>query len=249
MKIGLIDVDGHNFPNLPLMKISAYHKAKGDIVEWWDSFARYDHIYASKVFTDSREKFFFNNGPITRGGSGYGDNTKLNDGIEHQYPDYSIYPVFADEALGFLTRGCPRRCGFCIVSNKEGAVSSQVADLSEFWRGQKHIKLLDPNILAAREHIELLRQLVASGAVVDFTQGLDIRLLNSDNIELLKEIRVKTWRFAWDGNAHSDEILSALRKFKAELRLSTRRVSVYVLTNYDTSFDFDLYRITLVTEH
>ena len=136
MKIGLIDVDGHNFPNLPLMKISAYHKAKGDEVSWYNPFeGEKDVVYLSKVFDSSISKDY--DAPIyaeqiIKGGTGYSDLAAvLPQEIEHHYPDYGLYNI-NDTAYGFLTRGCPRACGFCIVSEKEGYRSQQVADLSEY---------------------------------------------------------------------------------------------------------------------
>ena len=157
MKIGLIDVDGHNFPNLPLMKISAYHKQCGDKVEWVNLFEHYDRVYMSKVFTFTPDfEYCINADEIIKGGTGYDLHNKLPTEIENIYPDYSIYPEY-NEAYGFLTRGCPRNCDFCIVGTKEGLCSRKVANLDYFWNGQKVIKLLDPNLLACKEHIDLLQ--------------------------------------------------------------------------------------------
>lgn len=247
MKIGLIDVDGHNFPNLALMKISAFHKAQGDDVEWCFPLSQYDVVYQSKVFdntyspdidwTPMADK-------IIKGGTGYGLGNKLPDEIEHIYPDYSIYPELTkDTAYGFLTRGCPRGCGFCIVANKEGRRSLKVADLNEFWNGQKNIELIDPNILACKEHLELLQQLVDSGSYVNFNQGLDIRLTTDRNIELLNKIKIKQIHFAWD-NAKDDlkpyfEKYRRLAKHKPNGAFGT----VYCLTNFGSSMEENLYRI------
>ena len=168
MKIGLIDVDSHHFPNLCLMKLSAYHKTKGDTVEWWNGFEKYDIVYKSKVFTEvytTEENTVIYADKIIEGGTGYDLENKLPYEIEHSYPDYSLYPKLTkDTAYGFLTRGCPRNCPFCIVSQKEGKQSVKVANLSEFWKGQKIIKLLDPNLLSCKDHIELLQQLIDSKA-------------------------------------------------------------------------------------
>ena len=140
LKIGLIDVDSHNFPNLYLMKLSAYHKAAGDTVEWWRPFRRYDIVYKSRVFTDtySKDEITVRNAArVIKGGTGYGTDNALPYDVEHTRPDYSLYPQFSGTAYGFLSRGCPRNCGFCIVSGKEGRESVKTADLSEFWNGQK----------------------------------------------------------------------------------------------------------------
>lgn len=110
--IGLIDVDGHNFPNIALMKLSAWHKGQGDTVEWCLPLKHYDIVYQSKVFDNTYSpdiKWMPNADKIVKGGTGYGLDNKLPDKIEHIYPDYSIYPELTkDTAYGFLTRGCPR---------------------------------------------------------------------------------------------------------------------------------------------
>lgn len=146
MKVALIDVDGHNFPNLPLMKLCAYHKNKGDSVEWYNPLTAWydvpDVVYMSKVFSFTHDYEHPVSGKsVIKSGTGYyypDGGQSLPYEIEHIYPDYSIYPQHCkDTAYGFLTRGCPRGCGFCIVGKKEGLKSRKVADLSEFWNGQK----------------------------------------------------------------------------------------------------------------
>lgn len=249
MKIGLIDVDGHNFPNLPLMKLSAYHKAKGDNVEWVNPiFGKYDVVYQSKVFDFTPDfETVVNAEQIVKGGTGYGLNNKLPVEVENIYPDYSIYGI-KNTAYGFLTRGCPRGCDFCIVAKKEGRKSVKVADLGQFWNGQKEIKLLDPNLLACPDRLELLEQLIKSNAWVDFTQGLDVRLLNDEVIDKIKQIKIKMIHFAWDKEKDSKAIVKNLEYFKNKTNINMRKARVYVLTNFDTSFDFDLYRIYKLKE-
>lgn len=255
IKIGLWS-DCHNFPSLPLMKLSAYHKSIGDTVELFDRWNTFDLVYASKVFsfTEDIDIYPVQADEIRKGGTGYCisvqngkevfDNSKNNDlpsEIEHIYPDYSLYPEYK-YAAGFLTRGCPRSCGFCVVSKKEGICSRQVADLSEFWRGQKEIKLLDPNLLACRDHEKILQQLVESKANVDFTQGIDIRLTNPDNIKLLNSIKTSMLHFAWDNP--KQDLTEYFKRFSEHTAIkSDRNKSVYVLTNYNSTLDEDLYRI------
>lgn len=252
MRIGLIDVDGHYWPNLALMKLSAWHKAQGDTVEWWDGFAHYDRVYMSRVFDDiysADEPEPCNADEIIKGGTGYGLDNKLPDEVEHMMPDYGLYGI-TDTAYGFLTRGCPRGCPFCIVAEKEGRKSVKVADLSEFWNGQKEIKLLDPNLLACKSRMELLRQLADSKAYVDFTQGLDARLLDVDVISAINRIKIKRIHFAWDDMRQSDAVLNGLKLYaeNAVRKISGSYATVYVLTNFDTTIDEDLQRIyTLVS--
>lgn len=230
------------------MKIAAYHKAKGDKVEWWNGFMHYDVVYQSKVFTDEYTPdmgFCINADEVIKGGTGYGLDNKLPDEIEHQMPDYSIYGI-EDKAYGFLTRGCPRSCSFCIVSSKEGRKSHRVAELSEFWSGQKNIILLDPNILACKEHESLLMELGDYGASVDFNQGLDARLLTKDNIELINRIKLKNIHFAWDFMEQEDEVMRGLElwmKHGKGNQTNAKHGGVYVLTNFDTEHKEDVYRV------
>lgn len=256
MKIGLWS-DCHNFPSLPLMKLSAYHKRLGDSVSMYIPLDKYDIVYASKVFSftpDIDDEYTVRADELRKGGTGYcisvEDGREVFDGskniplppeIEHICPDYSLYPQF-NFAAGFLTRGCPRNCGFCVVGKKEGCRSEQVAELSEFHRGQKLIKLLDPNILACGNHEKLLQNLADSGARVDFTQGLDIRLTNPDNIKLLNAVRAPILHFAWDNP--KEDLTEHFKQF-AELSSikSDSNKGVYVLVNFNSTLDEDLYRI------
>lgn len=249
MRIGLIDVDGHKFPNLALMKLSAWHKAQGDTVEWWWGWSQYDRVYMSKVFDETYSPDIpdpLNAKEIIKGGTGYGLDNKLPDEVEHIYPDYSLYPELTrDTAYGFLTRGCPRGCHFCIVAGKEGRRSVKVADLSEWWRGQKYIELLDPNLLACREHLDLLAQLAGSGASVNFNQGLDCRLLTVENIKAINAVKLKEIHFAWDYMKESEAVLRGLRLYieNAKRKPHGSYATVYCLTNYDTTMEENLYRI------
>lgn len=256
MKIGLWS-DCHHFPSLPLMKISAYHKALGDSVLPYIPLEHYDLVYASKVFgftADIDDEYDVRADELRRGGTGYCITTKdgkerfdesknipLSDEIEHIYPDYGLYPQY-NFATGYLTRGCPRNCGFCVVGKKEGSRSEQVAELTEFWRWQKMIKLLDPNILACKDHEKLLQDLSNSAAQVDFTQGLDIQLTAPDNIKLLNKVKTTILHFAWD---NPKEDLTDLFKQFAELTKvkPERNKAVYVLANFNSTLDEDLYRI------
>lgn len=254
MKIGLIDVDGHHYPNLALMKLSAWHKSRGDNVEWWWGWGQYDRVYMSKVFNETYSQDIpepVNAAEIIKGGTGYGLDNTLPDEIEHIYPDYSLYPgLTKDTAYGFLTRGCPRRCNFCIVASKEGRKSVKVADLSEWWNGQKNIVLMDPNLLACSDHMELLGQLADSSAWVDINQGLDCRLLTEQNIEAINHLKLREIHFAWDYMGESKSVLSGLELYA---RLANRKPhgqygTVFCLTNYDTTMEENLYRIYLLRD-
>ena len=255
MNIGLHDAERNylkhkSFPNLALMKISAWHKAQGDRVEWWWGLGgEYDLVYMSKVFDSTYTPDIpepLNAKRIIKGGTGYGLDNRLPDEIEHIYPDYSIYPELTKEtAYGFLTRGCPRACDFCIVARKEGRRSVKVADLSEWWSGQKRIELLDPNLLACPDHMNLLQQLKESGSQVNFNQGLDARFLTPANIEAINAIRLKDIHFAWDYMRESKAVLKGLQLYRdrASRKVHGAWGTVYVLTNHGTTMDENLYRI------
>lgn len=265
MKIGLIDVDGHNYPNIPLMKLSAYHKSLGDTVEWYNHMfgGQYDIVYMSKVFSFTDDfKYKPHANRIIRGGTGYAisscNGSELYDknkdvnlpfDVEHIYPDYSLYPERTkDTAYGFLSRGCPRGCDFCIVGKKEGRCSIKVADLSEFWRGQKNIVLCDPNIIACKEWKDLFKQLIDSKAYIDINQGLDMRMMTEEKAEYLKQIKIKQIHFAWDRYEDKDWIVPKFKMFQEITGWTKSKMSVYVLTNFNTTIEQDLDRIYTLME-
>lgn len=248
MNIGLIDVDSHNFPNLALMKLSAYHKAKGDHVEWWNGLKHYDLVYQSKVFdkTYSQDnEFCINADEVIKGGTGYDLDNKLPYEVEHGMPDYSLYGI-KDTAYGFLTRGCPRSCPFCIVSAKEGRNSVAVADLDEFFRGQKEIVLMDSNITASKDCERLFDQLIDSNAWVNFTQGLDIRLLTDKCASQTNQMKASMIHFAWDN--YEFDTYEKLKRFRPMFEKRSRELRVYVLTNFSTTHEQDLERIYKLRE-
>lgn len=269
MRIGLVDVDGHNFPNLPLMKLSAWHKQQGDSVEWYEPLlhgfpnAPLDKVYMSKVFSFTPNyPYYINAAEVSKGGSGY--CISLEDGkeiyhkendnqlpyeVEHIYPDYSLYPELTkDTAYGFISRGCPRGCDFCHVEAKEGRKAYKVADLSEFWRGQKSIVLLDPNPIACKEWKDILGQLIDSGAWVDFSQGVDIRLMTEEKAEMIKCVKTKNIHFAWDRYEDKEKIVPKLKMFKEYTGYDYRKLTVYMLCNFDTTFEQDLERVYLLRD-
>lgn len=308
MKVGLIDADlfwdnringrryGNSkadiFPNLVLMKISAFHKRRGDDVSMYMGVEEYDRVYISKVFSNtpinrhvifskeiyfggtgfcivkSDDREFFRNpdkNPFTgmpmqksqnldswiHSFDNSGDQkfyycSQLPEYIENIMPDYSLYPSVKDTAYGFLTRGCPRGCSFCHVEAKEGKRSYKVADLSQWWNGQKNIVLCDPNILACTQWKELLQQLSDSKAKVDINQGMDARLITPEKVEMLNKIKLSTIHFAWDDYRQKDKVLKGLQCFSENFKRKFDKghfAQVFVLTNFNTTPQQDLERI------
>lgn len=192
MRIGLVDVDGKGsgFPNLALMKISAYHKAQGDVVEWADPmFGKYDRVYKSKVFTFSEDDGDIYDCEIIKGGTGYDIYAKLPAEIDAMQPDYSIYNIDSKVAYGFLTRGCPNKCKWCVVPIKEGKVQAyrDVDDVAV--DGRTNLILMDNNILASDYGLSQIEKIIERGYRVDFNQALDARLITPMIAELLAKVR------------------------------------------------------------
>lgn len=261
-RIALIDADSRNFPNLALMKLSAWHKQQGDIVEWYNPFTHYDVAYVSKVFSFTPDYgYIINADKVIRGGTGYAihgaggeqyvkdEDKYLPEEIEHIMPDYLLYGI-KDTAYGFLTRGCPRGCNFCIVGKKEGLCSRKVADLSEFWEGQKNIILMDPNILACRDWKDLLGQLAESKAWIDLNQGVDARVLTEEKILALDKLKLKEIHFAWDRYKDKDRVLPKLQMYSeiSRHRPHSHNAIVYVLVNHTSTLEQDLERIYTLRE-
>jgi hypothetical protein len=171
--IGLLDIDKKG-PNLALMKLSAFYQSKDHQVEWVRPEVPYDTIFASKVFTYTDDIAGEANGLYIKGGSGSGSNAALWDEVEHICPDYRLYGL--DYSLGFLTRGCIRKCPWCVVHEKEGEIRAN-ADIEEFLRHDS-VVLMDNNVLAHPHGISQIEKLAELGVKVDFNQGLDARLID-----------------------------------------------------------------------
>lgn len=230
MKIGLVDVDGHSgFPNLALMRLSSYHKARGDIVDWWNGFEEYDCVYMSKVFTFSPDMdTVIRATEVIRGGTGYKDYSSLPPEIEATYPDYSIYPHFK-QAIGFLTRGCIRNCPWCIVPRKEGKIHP-AATWQEIKRpDSREIIFMDNNVLACDHGLQQIEDMGGKPVWVDFNQGLDARLIDMEAAKLLSRLRwIRFVRMSCDTEAMLPVVILAAQNMAA-VGISRSRFWCYVL--------------------
>ncbi|MBQ4589000.1 MAG: radical SAM protein [Bacteroidaceae bacterium] len=191
MNIGLIAVDSE-YPNLALMKISSWHKAKGDTVEWYNPFDQYDIVYMSKIFsfTPDYQQWMTNAARIEKGGTGYDLHAKLPEEVEFVTPDYSIYKsIDSKTAYGFLTRGCPNKCKWCVVPRKEGPVRPYMDVDDVAVDGRTNLILMDNNILACDYGLQQIEKIIERGYRVDFNQALDARLVTDDIAKLLAKVR------------------------------------------------------------
>ena len=207
MRIGLLAVDSQ-YPNLALMKIAAYHKAEGDIVEWYNPLYHYDKVYMAKVFTFTPDYgYYINADEVERGGTGYDLRKILPPEIDRLQPDYSLYPrIDGKTTYGFLTRGCANRCKWCCVPKKEGAITPYM-DVEEIAiEGRNNLILMDNNALASDYGLAQIEKIVRRGYRVDFNQGLDARLVTPEIAELLARVKwMKYIRFGCDTPAQIAE--------------------------------------------
>jgi len=237
MRIGLHDAEAEHFrgkkkfPNYALMKISAWHKAQGDFVEWWEPLYSYDKVYSSKVFDFTPENPYLPPDTI-KGGTGYGMFTELAPEIDAMFPDYSIYPD-CDYAIGYLTRGCPNRCRWCVVPKKEGNIRPYRTWQDLVRPDRDKLVLMDNNILACDYGINQLASLVGSGYRIDLNQGMDARLVTPEIADVLANLKwIRFLRFSCDSETQIGPIVRTY-ELLAERGVRPYRVFVYLLVAAD----------------
>lgn len=244
MNIGLVDVDGHNFPNFALMKISAWHKAQGHNVEWasalWDV---YNRVYQSKIFTFSPDIFVPWKGDVLKGGTGYDIHSKLPIEIENSIlMDYSIYPQYPF-SIQFFSRGCIRKCPFCLVNDKEGNIYP--VEPVELNPNGKWIEVLDNNFFANPEWKSAIKFLLDAKQQINF-HGVDIRIMNEEQAFYLNKVPLKrsTIHIAWDlPQIDLRENLIEVTKYIAPWKFMC-----YILVGFNSTIEQDLYRIETCRE-
>lgn len=243
MKVLLIDIDS-KIPNLALMKLSAWHKAQRDQV-YLKYCEKPDKVYAASVFTKSklqREQVATVYPDAITGGTGYDLTTELPEEVEAMKPDYDLYGI--DYGIGFTSRGCIRKCPFCVVPEKEGRIRSVgvVADIVS--PKSRKITLLDNNFFAQplwRERILVIKTLHLK---VDFNQGLDIRLLDNEQAQALVEINPPYIRFAFDDMRLVHVVREGIETLRdAGWPINRGRIGFYVLVGYNSTHEEDLYRL------
>lgn len=245
MKVGIVSVDSL-IPNVALMKLSAFHKRKGDEVSIYNPLTdKPNVIYASKIFKFTDDYAYFpNDCDIVRGGTAYDSMVKLPQEAENAYPDYELFSC--DYAIGRITRGCPRNCNWCVVSSMDGHQVKQVATLDDFWNGQKRVRLLDDNLTANRSiFIETCNRLATEKVEVKF-DALDIRFIDIDAAKALS--KVKRWgqvHFAFDTVSVEKYVRSGVSALK-DGGFPLRNATFYVLIGFNTTPEEDMYRVQLL---
>ena len=239
MKIGLHDAErdylkNKSFPNYALMKISAWHKAHGDYVEWWNPLVRYDRVYSSKVFDFTPMDVYLPEETI-RGGTGYMDipmDQGLPEEIDGMFPDYSIYPE-CDHAIGYLTRGCLNHCRWCVVPRKEGNIRPYRTWRELVREDTDKLVLLDNNILACEYGIGQLKSLIGSGYCIDLNQGMDARLVDDRVASILSQIRwIRFIRFSCDQKSQIGSVRNAIELLQKH-GVKPYRIFIYLLVTED----------------
>ena len=244
MHIGLHDSEqdvlkNKTFPNYALMKISAYHKSIGDTVEWWNPLEVFDKVYSSKIFDFTPENPYLPPETV-KGGTGYDVHSVLPDEIDDMYPDYSIYPN-CDYAIGYITRGCPNKCRWCVVPEKEGNIKPYREWQQLVRVDSNKLVLMDNNILASNFGITQLESLIGSGYKIDLNQGMDARLVTDEIAEVLAKLSwIRYIRFSCDSIPQIDAIISAAEKLM-KYGVRPYRLFIYLLVTKD--IDNAVYRL------
>lgn len=227
MNIALHDSDATGFPNLALMKLSAWYKQNGDSVEWWNPLLTYDRVYSSKVFTFTPECAYLPENTV-KGGTGYGIMDELPPEIDAMRPDYGIYPK-CDHAIGFLTRGCIRHCPWCIVPKKEGHIRRYSTWQDIKRPDSRDIVFMDNNVLASEWGLSQIEDMGGKDVRVDFNQGLDARLITPEVAQMLSRLKwIRFIRMSADTDAMLNVVLGAIDRLQS-CGVKAYRVFVYVL--------------------
>jgi hypothetical protein len=252
MNIKLIDVDS-KIPNLALMQLAAYHRANGDTVGF--DVSNPDKVYISCIFKKNAEaargiSTYFPDADVVMGGTGINLKTTIPEDAQKAYPDYNLYPNM-NYSLGFTTRGCIRKCGFCVVPEKEGMIH-RWQHIKEFYNPKfKDVALLDNNITACKDwFFENTDFILEKGLKLKLICGMDIRLITEEIAQRLKLIKwiSGNFSFAFDNPQDEKKVLKGIEILQ-QAGINLRNVSFFVLTGYNTSFSEDIYRCNVLREH
>lgn len=259
----LLDIDSL-IPNLALMKLSAWHKAQGDEVGL-NYVGNPDKVYAACVFSWNKRKaeqyrMVYPN--LVVGGTGVDIALELPSEVNEVVPDYSLYserfPTWRGVGLGFITRGCPRKCAFCIVPSKEGSIRvvSSLSDLvnpqwADYWK-HPFVVLLDNNLLAVPNVVDVLTEIATRKLDVSFSQGLDIRLVTPEIARALSRVRFWNLKHSYRQLTFAFDDVRVEPSFRKgvsilnEAGIPSRQIQSFVLSGFNSIFEEDLYRIDVI---
>ena len=236
MRIGLHDAEAQvvrnkTFPNYALMKLSAWHKQQGDHVEWWQPLGLYDTVYSSKVFSYTPENPYLPPDAI-RGGTGYDVKSRLPEAVDGMFPDYSLYPD-TPYAIGYITRGCPNQCRWCVVPEKEGKLQPYRRWEELVRLDSQELVLMDNNILASDFGLEQLCGLAGSGYRIDLNQGMDARLVTPEIADLLARLDwIRFLRFSCDEASRLEAAIHTC-ELLGKYGVRPYRIFIYLLVTRD----------------
>ncbi len=235
--IGIYNLEP-KYTNIVLEKIKLFYLTHNEQVKDYNPLEHllFDKIYCSSIFTFTDKSYVTDD--MIYGGSGFDLTTTLRPEIEEMKPKLN---------MGFTTRGCIRKCPFCIVPEKEGNIRV-AGDIYDFWdRESKKLVILDNNILALPDHFKYIcDQIKNENLMIDFNQGLDHRLLNDEIAEKLRSLRYKEYRFAFDNINYESSVRKAIDILhKHEIKWSMW----YVLVGFDTTYNEDLSRLLMLKSH
>lgn len=270
--IGLIDVDS-KIPNLALMKISSYYKSLGEDVEFVQEGSEYEKIFASTIFTRSKEKCEELKNKygdkIEIGGTGWNLNNVLNNEIELMKSDYDLYNIeeiasrmkgigtkehklkkateIVNAGMGFTSRGCVRECGFCFVPKKEGKFK-HVAEIKDLINPKSNVLILhDNNLTADPNCIDKLHEIRDRKLIVDINQGCDVRLVNEDIAKALSEVKhLRSVHYAWDLMGFENKVMEGIKTLSKFIK--PYRHMCFMLVGFNTTFEEDMYRFIKLRE-
>jgi 5S rRNA maturation endonuclease (ribonuclease M5) len=254
--IALLDVDS-KIPNLALMKLSAWHKAQGDEVVWYDDLWRdtYDKIYASTVFKFS-DKSILDQNRMEIGGTGWDYEISLPPEVDICQPDYSLYGY--PHNIGFTMRGCRFRCKFCVVPQKEGKPYEENT-IDEIWqqRGSNFIVLLDNDFFGNPAWQKRIDEIKQCQLTVNFSQGLNIRIITEEQTVALASVKfsninktAKQVHFAWDQFGKGTErLIDQGIKRVTDAGIKPSQMAFYVLIGFNTTPEQDLYRVEKLRDY
>lgn len=237
IRIGLYNLDS-KMPNYALMKISTWHKEQGDTVNWYSPVEApcFDRVYASSVFTWTNKEYVTDD--IICGGTGFDIKKMLPEETDDCEPDYSLYPDYT-RAIGFLTRGCIRKCPECFVPEKEGNIRAY-RDIEQVAQDRKEVILMDNNVLACDHGLRQIEKIAEMPIKIDFNQGLDARLITSEIAYLLSKVKwIRFIRMACDNVDMIGKVIDVIFQLK-HLNIRPSKIFVYLLIK---DLNSALYRI------